>query len=474
MFNVSRLVEQQRRQIFPKKIQGARRQMCARAVTVVHPVEGAIFASALVPLSEVVLACYSLHEPVYAPSHRYVGWLRGYLARWNAEDRVVDWSELLYSYDMSLEFGPWDPPRLDAKACPHTARLGLFLDGKLFRTYQPDRMVTGPRVPKLYYSVETESALFRELIDSPAVWASFKRRCKFRDEAHFSRSLAKVFGAMEDRRRFLEAELNKCSQPLPGKPGTLLVPLAFITGEVEPARIYADLSHIVGYGTCNPATKLPATKRFDNPAPGVLVLAGLDPEASGFKKHLGSNDTVALAALYAHFREEFGPLSSLLSDEVVDAALDKPTQPAEVPMAAEDWLQVPRDLGKILRRRIPADVVDCVSDEDLAAAVRKPNQPLRIAGLGVPFVFQTHGTWTASPRETAQYNFAGNLLQTLNLGAAPEATYRALGFEAPLSRETCHVVDEADHGETAAAEPAGEASASTRLEADAAAVPAEV
>jgi hypothetical protein len=464
--HVSRFLARQQHQIFHHKVQNIRRHMLERAVTIFHPREGVQFPQPVVPLSDVMLVCYSVHDAPYRLAEPFVGWLRGYAAQWQPEERVVSWAgeQALFSYDLGRPFGP-GAPRLSPAANPELARLGLFLDHFLARTYSAKCTSHGPRLPKLLYVLDP--AQWEAIAKSEGVWQSLRARCKFKDRAHFDAMVPPA-----TQQRVLLEEAKRQLRPADTRVSQDLIPLAFVPGEIDPGRIYADLSGVLGYEFFNVTRRLPAFQKLDNPAPRVLVAHGLDPENPVFEELCPVGDDTPITEMRQVFRREFGAWAYLLEDGDVDQALLHPNRPVKVSMQPVDWKQSPAMLERLLRHWLPFDISPVVSTEDLVNGAGDPGQPLRLEGMGIPTVF-SHAA-VSDVAGQLQYNFAEQRGQVVDLGSAPEHWLRSLGFVRPAAAplvESSHVGPGVEAEVGAASATGGELVGSDQQPADVAALP---
>lgn len=147
--------------------------------------------------------------------------------------------------------------------------------------------------------------------------------------------------------------------------GLVLLDAEYTTDARRSLRAFEDFRGLVGVKTWNPARGV-TLHAVENPTPAILARHGLEP-GSGWEQ---AADTEQVDALVAELRVALGEEARRYSEEDLFDALIAPTTPLT---AASEVL--PR-----LRKRLGTYWSDCMSDDDLRAAVRRPDEALFASG----------------------------------------------------------------------------------------------
>jgi hypothetical protein len=169
--------------------------------------------------------------------------------------------------------------------------------------------------------------------------------------------------------------------------GGLLVDAEFCTDMRGVLRFYEDFRHLLGMHVWNPARSL-TPFQMQNPALQVLQDVGIDVR-SDFSQAI---DNDKLAAVELAMRQALGPAAGdFTTDEIYDAIVSP-----DSPVTA--WAKSLCEL----RSNLNPGISECVSDEDLLRAARRPCDPLVASGACRIQVLQRR-----SPVDSEAFAFSG-------------------------------------------------------------------
>lgn len=151
-----------------------------------------------------------------------------------------------------------------------------------------------------------------------------------------------------------------------GIPGDLLlIDAEYCTLAREALEIYEDFSQLLGVRIWNPARDY-EFPRFENPAREVLRRFDVDINQN-FNQFFPDE---LIERFEQAMRAELGPSHDLFTSEEVLDGLTNPTQPL-TSYSSGLW---------VLRARLPVEISECCTDDDLLRAARRPDEGLVASG----------------------------------------------------------------------------------------------
>jgi hypothetical protein len=164
--------------------------------------------------------------------------------------------------------------------------------------------------------------------------------------------------------------------------GCLLLDAELCTQSTGVLRLYEDFRHLLGVHVQNPV-RFVTLARFPNPARNVLRDFQID-ERSDFAERITEDQ---LTILELAMRQALGSAAGEFSTEEIYDAIVNPGEPITA------WA---KSCGE-LRSRLSPVVSECVTDDDLIRAARRPAEPLVASGACRIQVLQKRSTIEADP-----------------------------------------------------------------------------
>jgi hypothetical protein len=146
--------------------------------------------------------------------------------------------------------------------------------------------------------------------------------------------------------------------------GTFLISAEYCTQAHRALRTYEDFTHLLGAPTFNPARRVKPLE-LPNPAAAIMDRFGVD-RSQNFNQPISDEE---LLDIELAMRQAIGERTALTTEEVFDAITN-----ADSPIIA--WTS---SLPK-LRAVLDPAIAECVTDDDLLRAARRPDEPLIASG----------------------------------------------------------------------------------------------